>query len=846
MGFFKKARHSKKGKDEYVLPIDEVEEPILEYKVNPHRSSTQAPHALTANEVLGVKPHTVKPEIIHMEGAKIPESPLEALRRKVSSREEPVKQNETSVTVVPEVKAQSPKKENEDNNSLLEKCIPYITEGGESIPEEKPSYKLESVESILNLTEQKFAKIFDELEIDRNNISYDALSKKKEEVTEPQKEEESQEKQRVAPEEIPMQRVELKPEPQVTISDIDGGEPLDITKTITFTSLPHQDAFEDISSGTRILDLSSEMFEKPQESDKIDNVPEISDDFDFEVPEDYKSAADKKRVASLLKKKRRNAFLSVFLNLILTGVLALTLIPDLRVALLKTSSAFYISCVAVLLIMSLINLNAFINIKTLLTPRKKFSGAVGIALAVTLIYSVFAVVSATNPFDVIFTAAIVLCFKSIAEFMEHSAVLKNFRIVASKQNKFAIKLISDKQTTYAMAKNAIEGDVLAASSVETEVIKDFLKNTYSDTALCGALSKVLIVFSGVALIGGIIAGVISSSFVAFLEFAALSLLCFVTPSLALADALPFARAVKKTFRSGAMLTSIKGARTLDMANAITVTSSQLFPDGTLSLHDIKVLDSNRIDATLIDAAAITSAIDSPLKGIFNSIAKTTPTEIPKADTIKYEERLGISGWIDDRRIFIGNRTLLEAHGISTPSMEVDRKILRQGYFPVYLALDGKPCALLIVKYNVKREIALRLQRLANIGITFLVDNCDPNLTSEMVCDYFGLYSEAVRVMGGLGSQLNRNATEKQEEFSSVAAHRGSIIGLLEIFCVAGKLKKCVNMGTALHIVLSSILGLFFSYNTFVGAVMPFGSLSILTFSLIMLVIYVIFYLFNRP
>lgn len=845
MGFFKKSRHSKNGKDEYLLPIDEVEEPMLEYKVNPHRSSAQAPHALTANEVLGVKPHAVKPETISMEGAKIPESPLEALKRKVSRGEESSAQNETAITVVPETNAQPIKRETSENNSLLEKCIPYITEGGESVPEEKPSYTLESVESIINLTEKKFAKIFDELEIDRAAVSYDALSKKREEAPVPSKAEEKSEEKTVI-EEIPMQRVEIKPEPQVTISDIDNSDDISFTKTMPFTALPQRDAFQDISSGTKILDLSSEMFEKPHESDKIDNIPEFTDDSDFEVPNDYKSAADKKRVAALLKKNRRNAFLTVFLNIILTGILALTLIPDLRVALLKTSSAFYISCLAVLLVMSLINLNAFINIKTLFTPRKKFSGAVGVALSVTLLYSLVATINNSNPFDVVFTAAIMLCFKSIAEFIKHSAVLKNFRIVVSKQNKFAIKLIGDKQTTYAMAKNAIEGDVLAASSVETEIIKDFLKNTYSDTDLCGALSKMVIVFSGLALIGGIISAVISASFVSFLEFAAFALLCFVTPTLALSDALPFARAIKKTFRSGAMLTSIKGAKTIDMANAITVTSSQLFPDGTLSLHDIKVLDSNRIDATLIDAAAITSAVGSPLKGIFNSIAKTTPTEIPVADTIKYEERLGISGWIDNRRIFIGNRTLLEAHGISTPSMEVDRKILRQGYFPVYLALDGKPCALLIVKYNVRREIASRLQHLANIGITFLVDSCDPNLTSEMICDYFGLYSEAVRVMGGLGTQLNRNATEKQEEFSSVAAHRGSIIGLLEIFCVAGKLKKCVNMGAALNIILSSLLGLFFAYNTFVGAVMPFGTLSILVFGLIMLAVYLIFYLFNRP
>lgn len=846
MGFFKKSRHSKKGTDEYILPIEEAEEPMLEYKIDPKKNSAQAPHALTAKEVLGSGSVAKKAQPIGMSGAKIPESPLDSLRKKVAAREEAVKQNEQSVTVTPQFAAPSSEpKENNENNSLLEKCKPFITEGGKSMPEEKPSYKLESVESILNLTEKKFSKIFDELDIDRSAVTYDALSKKSSEIKkEEPKPEPITQKTAEIPVEIPMERVELKPEPASTISDIDNAE--DFRKTMPFTAIPARDKFEDISSGTKIIDLSSEMFEQPHESDKIENIPEYSDDAAFSYPDDYKSAADIKRVAGLLKKKRRNAFITAFLNIVLTGVLALSMIPDLRIALLNTASAFYISCLAVLLILSAINFGSFAAIKTLFTPRKDFNGAVGAAIIVTIVYSIFAVAFNSNPFDVIFTTAIVLCFKAIAEFLKNSAILKNFKIIALKGKKFGIKLISDKQTTYAMARNSIEGDVLAASSVETTNIQDFLKNTYSDTALGGALTKVLIAVLSVAAVVGLIVGVQFSSVVAAFEFAAFCVLCFVSPALAFTDALPFARAVKKAYKAGAMLTGIKGANSLDMANAVTLTSSQLFPEGTLSLHDIKVLDSNRIDSTLIDAAAITSAIDSPLKDIFNSIAKTRPTEIPKADTIKYEERLGISGWIDNRRIFIGNRTLLEAHGISTPPMEVDRKILRQGYFPVYLALDGKPCALLIVKYNVKREIAVRLQKLANIGVTFLIDSCDPNLTAEMVCDYFGLYSESVRVMGSLGSQLNRNATEKQEEFSSVAAHRGSAVGLLEIFCVAGKLKSSVNIGAILHIILSSILILFFAYSSLVGAVMPFGTLSIFVFGLIMLAVYLIYYFINRP
>ncbi len=842
MGFFKKSRHAKRGKDDYVLPIEEAEVAPLEYKVNPNGNGAHAPHALTAGEVLGFNSRTQKTaEPIKMQGAKPPVSPLDNLRKKVAS---PQGNNKGAVTVTPNTEVSSPiqKKENDESSTLLDKCMPFITEGGYEI-EEKPDYTLESVESIINLTEKKFSKLFSELEIDRSAITYDALSKQKED-TASQKEPEKP-KENTEPTVIPMEHIEIKQDTEtIAISDIDND--LDLTKTVPFTAIQKDDAFEDITSGTKILDLSSEMFEEPHESQKIENLPEYELDTDFEVPDDYRSPEDIKRVAGVLRVQRRNSFLKVFINILLTAVMSLSLIPDLQVALLSTPTPFYITLAVVFMIMFIVNFDVFTAIKTLFTPRKAASAALGVALIFAALYTVVAVINNINPFAVIFCAAVSLSFKAIAVFIKNSAVYANFRIIASKTDKYAIKLIDDKQTTFAMARNSIEGDVLAASSVKTSNIQDFLKNTYSDTAICGSLLKLLIAVLSVAVVGGIILAVKSAALITFFEFSAFSLMVFAAPTLLFADALPFTRAAKKLNRLGAIIASVKGAKQLDMANAITITSSQLFPDGTLSLHDMKVLDSNNIDATLIDAAAITNEIGSPLKGIFNSIAKTTPVDIPEADTIKYEERLGVSGWIKNRRIFIGNRTLLEAHGISTPPMEVDRKILRQGYFPVYLAVDGKPCALLVVKYNVKRDIAIRLQRLVNIGITFLVDSCDPNLTNEMICDYFGLEVESVRVMGGLGCQLNKNATEYQEDFSSVSCYKGNLTGLLEVFCAAGKIKKCVNLGTGLHIAFSLAFLLFFAYNSLVGAVMPFENMIVTVGNLILFFIYFIIYLFRRP
>ncbi len=848
MGLFKKSRHAKNSKENYVLPITESEVAPLQYKVNTEGKGAKAPHALTAGEVLGINSHPKKSENIEMSGAKAPVSPLDNLRKKIETREEggksnlAAKQNDKSITVTPSATAFTKPQKQSETDSLLEKCKPFITDGGNEVPK-KPDYVLESVESIINLTEKKFAKLFDELEIDRTSITYDSLKPDEEvKVVEPPK---AEEQKPVVTEEIKMHRVEIKSEPKASpinpIFEDDG-----LTKKIEIPEEEPKKEFEDIVSSTRRLDLSAEMFETPPDSDKIENLPELELEEEFVVNDDYTSSSDAKRVAGKLRAKRRNAFLKAFITIILSAVLSVFLIPDINLALLATPKPFYITLAVIFLLILLVNFDAVLVIKSLFTARKRPEAALGVAGIVTAVYSLLAVGGSVNPFEVVYTCSIAFCFKAIALYMRHAATLGNFRIIALSGDKYGIKFIDDKQTTFGMAGNAIEGDVLVASSVKTENIQDFLKNTYSDNALLGIMGKIFTLVISASFITAVIYAISNLSLISFFSFFALSLLIFASPVLMLLEAMPYRKASKKMNRFGAMFTGIYAANKLDTANAITLTSSQLFPDGTLSLHDMKVLDSNKIDLTLMDAAVITNEIGSPLKGIFNSIAKTNPTAREKADTIKYEERLGVSGWIADRRIFIGNRTLLEAHGISTPPMEVDRKILRQGYFPIYLAVDGKPCALLVVKYNVKHDIASRLQQLSNLGVTFLVDSCDPNLTDEMICDYFGIYPESVRVMSSFGSQLNKNETKFIENFSSVACYRGGVVGLLDIFCKAAKLRQCVKLTTVLHIVFSFAFMLYFIYSSLSNTVLLFGGMTVLAVNLILFLLYLLIYLLRKP
>ena len=50
----------------------------------------------------------------------------------------------------------------------------------------------------------------------------------------------------------------------------------------------------------------------------------------------------------------------------------------------------------------------------------------------------------------------------------------------------------------------------------------------------------------------------------------------------------------------------------------------------------------------------------------------------KVGGVKYEDKMGLSGWIGDNTILIGNRNLMQGHNIPVPPVTVDQKILRAG------------------------------------------------------------------------------------------------------------------------------------------------------------------------
>lgn len=854
-------------KDDFFQIIDAGES--TEKGNNYGGNNSSVSHALTPEEILSGNTQS----LTSADG----DSPLEALKKRMMNNSsantdaEPTENENRSenVSSVPITDNKNSVPENsslndnggEKGKTLLEKCMPYIVDdNGKKPDDEKPAYNLESVADILKSDSKKtIERLSRKYEITFDDLGRYGVNDNKKESPAQSIEDESKPESFSEELNFGESRGSLP-----DISDIDNAvlpkdeasaEKLpEETGTIRFTPVTDDDfntSHISVSSQTRSIDLTGEFV--TQNTDSGNNAEDLeteleASEFEEYVPkEEYSSPEDTKKFLRSLSLSKRNRFLKLTVSVVLALIIALFRLPLLSSFLVSNTRICMIICTCLLCGIIGANYDIFRAFSGIFTRRSSPDICACFAVIGVAAYTAFGFYINEITLDLMLLSAVILAVRSIGAFIKASYMLSNFKQICTSAPKRGIKLINDNAVTFAMAKDAVEGDVLIAAPQRTDFINDYMKYSTFGIFLSGRLPAVTAVSVLLAVICGIFSAAYYGGMIYGFYSAAVILCIAAVPTLFLIDVLPLYSASKRLNRCGAMIAGKAGAESLEMANAVVFSSEDLFPSGTVTLHNMKVLSENNIDETIIRAASLTEAVGSPLTNIFKKIAgNSNITALPDSDTVKYEDRMGVSGWVDNQLLFIGNRTLMEAHGISVPDVSLDKKILRKGYFPVYLASENKAVALIVVQYSVNPEIAHQMRRITALGITVLVNNTDPNLSEEMICDYLGLYEDSVKVISSAGRHMYKNATVKVKSASAPAAYKGNPLGLASLITSASKIKKSNLLLSVFYIIASVIGAAVFIYTSFAGSGSMLGSTAVMLYGIVCTAVSYILYLTERP
>lgn len=826
-----------------------------------------APYAITANEVLSTVGNNVEDTVAPSS------SPLEALKLRMKSVSgEPEKQTDISTAVEIE-------KEPEPELSLLEKCKAYtVDDSGRDISEDRPPlYRLKSIaeilysenQSALDDMSQKYNVTFDDLgkgennsDVSKDDFDNDSVDKSTA-FDKMVANSIAREKETDIVKIIEEHGIEIK-EFQTSIpdiSDIDTAElhnrdsdinnDISITGTIKFTPIKDEKFDTNsivISSTTKPIDLGGEFFDKQQfAEEKSTTLLEESAFEQYVEKNEYTSRTQNKKFIRKFSILKRSHFISAFFSGLILLILSLFLIPTLNQLTLQHTMAIPMFFAIILFINILFNIRMFASLPKLFSKKCSSDVPIAIASLFTLGAAVCAVIVEDSAYELTLLLSLLLFIRALTQFLNVSATLSGFKQISVKKELTAIGLITDSATTFAMAKNSVEGDALVAVPRKTGFVNDYIKYTGFGAVVFGKLGTITVISTILSLLCGSMAYVYYSNILYAFASAAAVMLTASLPPLFFIGTLPYFSANKKLSKEKAMIAGNAAAEKIEIANAAVVSSCDIFPEGAVTLHDIKVLSENNFDNVIMKAASLTKAVNSTLAPIFQQIAKTNESyKIPDSDTVKYEDRMGISGWVDNELLFIGNRTLMQAHEIDVPGIEVDRRILQNGYFPVYVADGHKVCALIIIQYNADENVVRKLRETTKLGITLLVENSDPNINEEMICDYLGLYDDSVKIMSNAGVHMYYTAAKHTEECSAPAAFSGPPLAFISIINAASRMKKSNSLLTVLYVILSILGILLFVYSSFSGnTTQPMMNVP-LFYSASSLIVSYLLYLIKKP
>lgn len=881
MGFFSKRKNENNG---FIINTDD--EPI---KIS--GNTNMAPHAMTPEEVSSLWVFGDQEQAVTKTSA------LDSLKKRMNVSETNLPQGEEIALPKTEAKEKvektlpvepaktisaKPDEAIKAKKTLIEKVKRYtVDEQGHDASENKePLYHLESVAEILmNDGEHAMKNLSEKYGLD---FVFDDLGKGKAKNSSPKTEEKSNSEPRKTGEiATPTPAFEQmvsdaetrearelyenlfsddKPieHPDISvpdISDIDTHEvgitndnPISNTATIRFTPIKDTKGNTDhitISSVTKHIDLSEHIPEDIS-SHSAPTLPQ-SDFEDFSPKNEFCDILSGKKLLHRLARQKRSYFLDAFVSALAIIALSVFLIPPVYDFIIASPKSAMLVCSAFLFVSVAANIDMFFDFKNLTHGRSQFDILASLCSLLTLSLGITAVLTESNAYYIILLCAIMLFVRAFCKFKSVSSQHSSLKQIVVEKPKSAVTLINDPATTFAMAKNTIEGDVLVAAHKKTNFIEDFMKHFEFHKTMSGKVSLVFFVTLAISLICGLMAYFYYDSIFSAV-FSASCISCLAAlPSVFFIDILPFSSADKKLSLKGSMIAGLYGAEKIENANAAVININDIFPEGTVTMHNMKVLSNNNIDEILLRAASLTAAVGSPLSAIFKQIAGTNSSySIPDSDTVKYEKNLGISGWVDNEPLFIGNRSLMKAHGIEIPSLEVDKKILRKGYFPVYVATASTACALVVIQYNVKPEVAKELHKITDLGVMLLVENCDPNVTEEMICDYFGLYDDSVKIMTNAGVHMYKNAVPEVPSCSAPAAFYGSGLNFIKIINRASGIKRCNRLLTILYTLFAVLGALYFVYASFSGLMTMPEQTTVLLYALATTLLSIIGFLIRRP
>ncbi len=580
----------------------------------------------------------------------------------------------------------------------------------------------------------------------------------------------------------------------------DGAAPAEETEAETMRQLR-----EEREKKVREFRLSGMEEETEPEEDIIEP--------DSPALDDYNSFEEAESVRSDLEYRRRTAGMSLALTAVLEGVLLLlTLLSGLSGTspfepVLAISGSLFL-----LILMMVVNHRLTGNgIANLLRGQADTASAAAVPCIPVLIHTFvqFFHLGSVRAGDGILAAAagLSLLAGSAGRFIRLCRIADNFRFVSFPGEKAAVMLVADADAAGKIGRTAVaEGVPRVVYARPASFLNGFLTHAYADDALDRQMRRIVPIGILLALLPALSYALWKGNW--WLAYSAFTVtVCLLFPCAPLlSGAALLHRTAHRAMAAGAMVGGSEAAEHFGDIDAVAVDAEALYAPEQLLLHGIRTFKGARIDEAITDAAAVSIAVGGPLSTVFRRIITDRVDILPAVETPVYEQDMGVSGWVDGRRVLVGNRRLLQNHGVDVPSDAYEARYATDGRQLVYLSTAGELSAMFVLSYLPDDDLAEKCRELSRCRIDLLVRTCDPNVTETQLCETWELDDYHVAVMDAAASRAFTALPSEPESCPAVLATDGRLSALAAALVGCHRLRRGFAVSRALQLI-GALLGL---------------------------------------
>ncbi|MCD7723258.1 MAG: hypothetical protein LUH82_04850 [Clostridiales bacterium] len=412
-------------------------------------------------------------------------------------------------------------------------------------------------------------------------------------------------------------------------------------------------------------------------------------------------------------------------------------------------------------------------------------------------------------------AVLLLFFSTLGKYEMIVRIIENFEFLTSGGDKYTVEQIVNEVDAAIIARNLLTGEALLKYSVKTDVPTSFIEISCADEP-ADRIARILfpVMFVLNAILFGVLYGMHGNLNFAFNIFVAgMVISC---PAVAMyASNATLKNVCRSISPSNAMVCGFEGAHMLHNSNALVMEASDLFGARSCDLHGIKTFNGAKIDDAILLTAAVIIKTKSPLANVFDDVIVGKQAILPQVDDVIYEDKMGTSAWIYQKKILVGNRDLLIAHGVTVPKEDYEKAYTKNGRKTLYLAVAGKISAMFIVSYSANPKLKKELKKLEKSGITILLKSTDPYINDESLKQIFDLPDGFIRVMAASNARIFEKYSEATVKKSpAYAVHNGSAMGFIKAIRASDNIVGAeslifvlVSFGAALGFGVMALLGI---------------------------------------